>query len=58
MPHSSLSDPAHRPAQGALMPGLARTPAELAAANVCWTAIDYAGFLLGSVLAGVLAGLI
>jgi Cyclic nucleotide-binding domain/Major Facilitator Superfamily len=40
------------------MPQLARTPAELAAANVCWTAIDYAGFLLGSVLAGVLAGLI
>lgn len=49
---------AHRPAQGALMPQLARTPTELAAANVCWTAIDYAGFLLGSVLAGVLAGLV
>jgi hypothetical protein len=40
------------------MPQLARTPAELAAANVCWTAIDYAGFLLGSLLAGLLAGLI
>ena len=54
----TIANTAHRPAQGALMPGLARTPAELAAANVCWTAIDYAGFLLGSVLAGVLAGLI
>jgi MFS family permease len=54
----TIANTAHRPAQGALMPQLARTPAELAAANVCWTAIDYAGFLLGSVLAGVLAGLI
>ena len=54
----TIANTAHRPAQAALMPQLARTPAELAAANVCWTAIDYAGFLLGSVLAGVLAGLI
>jgi predicted MFS family arabinose efflux permease len=54
----TIVNTAHRPAQAALMPQLARTPAELAAANVCWTAIDYAGFLLGSVLAGVLAGLI
>ena len=46
---------AHRPAQAALLPQLARTPAELAAANVCWSAIDYAGFLAGSVLVGVLA---
>jgi Cyclic nucleotide-binding domain/Major Facilitator Superfamily len=54
----TIANTAHRPAQAALMPQLARTPAELAAANVCWTAIDYAGFLLGSVLAGMLAGLI
>ncbi len=47
----------HRPAQAALMPQLARTPAELAAANVGWSAIDYAGFLLGSLLAGALVGL-
>jgi hypothetical protein len=47
---------AHRPAQAALLPLLARTPAELAAANVCWSAIDYAGFLAGSVLVGALAG--
>jgi hypothetical protein len=54
----TIANTAHRPAQAALMPQLARTPAELAAANVCWTAIDYAGFLLGSVLAGVLVSLI
>ncbi len=41
-----------------LMPKLARTPAELAAANVCWSATDYAGFLLGSLLAGSLVGII
>ena len=49
---------AHRPAQAALLPQLARTPAELAAANVCWNALDFAGFLLGSLLAGVLVGLV
>jgi hypothetical protein len=54
----TIANTAQRPAQAALMPGLARTPAELAAANVCWTAIEYAGFLLGSLLAGVLVGLI
>jgi len=41
-----------------LLPQLARTPAELAAANVCWNALDFAGFLLGSLLAGVLVGLV
>jgi len=54
----TIANTAHRPAQAALMPQVARTPAELAAANVCWSAIDYAGFLFGGVLAGVLAGLI
>jgi predicted MFS family arabinose efflux permease len=48
---------AHRPAQGALMPQLARSPTELAAANAFWTAIDYVGFLFGSLLAGVLVTL-
>jgi MFS family permease len=52
----TVAGTAHKPAQAALLPGLARTPAELAAANVCWSAIDYAGFLAGSVLVGVLAG--
>jgi predicted MFS family arabinose efflux permease len=54
----TIAGTAHRPAQAALMPQVARTPAELAAANVCSSAIDYAGFLLGSLLAGVLVGLI
>jgi MFS family permease len=45
---------AHLPAQAALMPVLARTPTELAAANVFWSAIDYAGYLLGSLAAGAL----
>jgi MFS family permease len=53
----TVAGTAHRPAQAALMPQLARTPAELAVANVGWSAIDYAGFLLGSLLAGVLVGL-
>jgi predicted MFS family arabinose efflux permease len=54
----TIAGTAHRPAQAALMPQVAHTPAELAAANVCWSAIDYAGFLLGSLLAGVLVGVI
>lgn len=54
----TIAGTAHRPAQAALMPKLARTPAELAAANVCWSATDYAGFLLGSLLAGSLVGII
>jgi hypothetical protein len=53
----TIAGTAHRPAQAALMPQLARSPAELAAANVAWSAIDYAGFLLGSAAAGVLAGI-
>src|SRR4051794_6198194 len=49
---------AHKPAQAALLPRLARTPDELAAANVCWGVIDYAGFFAGSLAAGALAGLV
>ena len=54
----TIAGTAHRPAQAALMPKLARTPAELAAAKLCWSATDYAGFLLGSLLAGSLVGII
>lgn len=53
----TIANTAHRPAQAALLPQLARTPVELAAANVGWSAIDYAGFLLGSLLAGSLVAL-
>ncbi|HVF78818.1 MAG TPA: MFS transporter [Solirubrobacteraceae bacterium] len=53
----AIAHTAHRPAQAALMPQLARTPAELAAANVVLSVISNAGFLLGSLLAGVLVSL-
>jgi hypothetical protein len=42
------------PAEGALLPVVARTPQELAAANVAHSAMDNAGFLVGSLLTGVL----
>lgn len=51
----TIAGVAHKPAQAALLPQLARTPAELAAANVCWSAIDNAAFLGGSLAAGVVA---
>jgi MFS family permease len=40
------------PAEGALMPIVARTPQELSAANVAHSAVDNIGFLLGALLAG------
>jgi MFS family permease len=45
---------AHRPAQAALLPVLARTPRELAAANAVWSAVDNGGFLVGALLGGAL----
>jgi hypothetical protein len=42
------------PAEGALMPLVARTPHELSAANVARSAMDNVGFLAGALLAGVL----
>ena len=54
----TIAGTAYKPAQAALLPQLARTPAEIAAANVAWGAVDYAGFLVGSLLAGALAGLV
>lgn len=50
----TVADTAHRPAQAALLPRLARTPAELARANTVWSVLDSAGFLVGSLLVGVL----
>ena len=43
---------AHKPAQAALLAQLARTPDELATANVCWSIIDNGAFLAGSLAAG------
>src|SRR3954467_2148239 len=51
---TNIAGVAHKPAQAALIPQLARTPLELAAANVCWSTIDSIAFLGGSVLVGVL----
>src|SRR5215207_2471484 len=45
---------AHKPAQAALLPALAETPRQIAASNAVLTAVDSAGFLAGSLLAGVL----
>lgn len=42
------------PAEGALMPLVARTPQELASANVAHSVMDNAGFLGGGLLSGVL----
>ncbi len=43
-----------RPAQAALLPGLARDPGELTAANVASSTIESVGFFLGPALGGVL----
>ena len=51
----TVATTAHKPAMGALLPQVARTPTELAAANVAWGGMDYAAFLGGSLLSGVLA---
>jgi MFS family permease len=50
----NIASTAHKPAQAALIPQLARTPLELAAANVCWSTIDSVAFVGGSLLVGVL----
>jgi MFS family permease len=43
-----------RPAQAALLPSLARTPAELTAANVASSTINSVGFFVGPLIAGLL----
>ncbi len=43
-----------RPAQAALLPGLARDPGELTAANVASSTIESVGFFLGPALGGIL----
>ncbi len=46
-----------RPAQFALIPQLAGTPTQVAAANVVWGVVEYAGFLGGSLAAALLVAL-
>jgi MFS family permease len=50
----TVAEAAHRPAQAGLLGRLARTPTELATANVAWSVLDSGGFLAGSLLVGVL----
>ena len=44
---------APRPAMQAQMPALAQTPAELTRATAIWSALDNAGFLIGSGIGGI-----
>lgn len=46
---------AAKPAQASLLPLLARSPEQLAAANAAWSGIDSAGFCAGALLGGALA---
>src|SRR5690349_12478912 len=50
----TIASTAIKPSQAALLPTLARTPEQLAAANAVLTGIDSAGFLVGAVLGGSL----
>jgi MFS family permease len=50
----NIAATAQKPAQAALIPQLARTPLELAAANVCWSTIESVAFVGGSLLVAVL----
>jgi MFS family permease len=51
---STVATSPYIPAEGALMPLVARTPQELSAANVAHSALDNAGFLIGAVATGAL----
>ena len=47
---------AQKPAQAGLLTTLVSTPTQLGAANALWSAGDNGGFLLGSLIGGVLVG--
>jgi MFS family permease len=51
----SVLSTVHRPAQAALLPSLARTPQQLAAANAVLSAMSNAGFLVGALAGGAIA---
>lgn len=51
---STVSGAPFRPAQSALLPGLARTPAELTAANVASSTLESVGIFAGPALGGIL----
>src|SRR5215217_1352661 len=51
----TIAGTAAKPAQASLLPLLARTPEQLAAANACWSGIDSVGYFAGSLLGGLLA---
>jgi MFS family permease len=53
----TVASAAYVPAEGALLPLVARTPSELSAANVAHSQTDNLGFLLASLAAGVLLAL-
>jgi MFS family permease len=50
----TLVSQAFQPAEAALLPTLAESPEELAAANVASSTIEYAGYFVGPALGGVL----
>ena len=50
----AMVGPSYKPAQAAMFPLLARTPSELASANVAASMLVNVGFLVGSAAAGVL----
>jgi predicted MFS family arabinose efflux permease len=43
---------AYKPAQAALLPSLARSPAQMGAANAVWSAVDNTGFVVGALAGG------
>ncbi len=47
----------HKPAQAALLPGLADEAGQLAASNALWAAIDSVGFLVGAAGGGLLVAI-